>query len=286
MRAPIALILVAGLAACLRPPTAETVEVAWQQCDGDAADAYRLSQCSAVISFPGTTAERRAAALINRGAIRTSQGQYARALADIGRAMRISAQNPRIYLERGIVHQAQGAYDFALRDFDQALSMQPGLQQALERRAQVMQERGTAFRAELEQLNDMVSQSPRDPELLNNRCWLRAVNNDDLNAALADCNASLTARPNDANVMDSRGLVNFKRADYDAALAAYEAAVALEPQRGHFLYGRGLVRIGLGQVEEGRADLARAEELEPGVTLAYESYGALPPTPPSQLVAD
>jgi tetratricopeptide (TPR) repeat protein len=103
------------------------------------------------------------------------------------------------------------------------------------------------------------------------------VNNDNLDAALTDCNASLIAVPNDANVLDSRGLVFFKRGDYAASLADYEAAVQLEPERGHFLYGRGLARLALGMTAEGNADLARAEELEPGITQDYGGYNITMP---------
>jgi tetratricopeptide (TPR) repeat protein len=114
---------------------------------------------------------------------------------------------------------------------------------------------------------------------------LRTVNNDDLDLALADCNASLVAAPNDANVLDSRGLVYLKRGEYAASLADYEAAFALEPERGHFLYGRGLVRIALGMHAEGNADLTRAEVLEPGIARQYQDYNILPPKPQHEVQA-
>ena len=281
MRSAIALVFAACLGGCLPPVSADTAELAWERCDGPAAVDYRISQCSTVIGFAGTPPERRAAALIVRGSIRSNEGQYTRALADFGRALRIDANNAQVYVERGIIHQARGAYDVAVRDFDYALSLQPGLQPALERRAQVLEQRVGQYRQDIDQLNSLLQESPADADLLNSRCWLRTVNNDDLDAALADCNASLTARPNDANVHDSRGLLHYKRGDFAASLADYEAAVTLEPDRGHFLYGRGLARAALGQTAEGDADIARAEELEPGVMRAYETYNILPPKPPA-----
>jgi tetratricopeptide (TPR) repeat protein len=282
MRAAFALAAALSLGACLKPVTAETVELAWERCDGPGAADYRVAQCSAVIDFAGTPPERRAAALIVRGSIRSNQSQHARALADFGRALRIDGRNAQVYLERGIVHQARGAYDFAVRDFDLALALQPSLQPALDRRAETLAQRISAFQEDLAAVNERLAQSPTDAGLLNERCWLRVVNNDDLDAALADCNASLAARPNDANVFDSRGLVHFKRGEYAEALADYEAAFALEPERGHYLYGRGLARLGLGMTAEGGADLAAAEELQPGVTRQYQSYHALPPAAPAQ----
>lgn len=284
MKAALPIAFAALLSGCLQPVNADTVELAWERCDGAGTAEYRIGQCSSVIGFSGTSPERRAAALLVRGSIRSNEGQYARALADFGRALRIDARNAQIYLERGIVHQARGAYDVAVRDFDSALSLQPGLQPAVDRRAQAIAERTAQYQTQLSELDDWLRQSPTDAVLLNERCWLRTVNNDNLDAALADCNASLLAQPNDANVHDSRGLVFYKRGDFAAALADYEAAVALEPQRGHFLFGRGLARNALGMTAEGAADQARAEELEPGVARTYESYNILPAKPPVESV--
>lgn len=281
MRAAVAIAFAACLGGCLPPVNADTVELAWERCDGPGDAEYRLSQCSTVIGFEGTSPERRAAALIVRGSIRSNEGQYTRALADFGRALRIDANNAQVYVERGIVHQARGAYEVAVRDFDLALSLQPGLQPALDRRAQALEQSVARYREEIVQLDAWLQESPADANLLNERCWLRTVNNDSLDVALADCNASLAAVPGDANVHDSRGLVHYKRGDFAASLTDYEAALALEPERGHFLYGRGLARIALGMSAEGEADLAHAEELEPGVTRAYATYNILAPQPPA-----
>jgi tetratricopeptide (TPR) repeat protein len=272
MRAAFAMVVAACLGGCLPPVNADTAELAWERCDGPGAAADRLAQCSTVIGFHGTSPERRVAALIVRGSIRSNDGDYARALADFGRALRIDDTNAQVYFERGILYQARGVYENAARDFDQALALQPGLRPALDRRAEIMEQMSSAYLRELEALDNYLRTSPTDADLLNSRCWIRTVNNDNLDLALADCNASLLAEPNDANVYDSRGLVHFKRGDYAASLADYEAAVRLEPDSGHFLYGRGLARVALGMTAEGNADLARAEELEPGVTREYAGY--------------
>ncbi|MEQ1820203.1 MAG: tetratricopeptide repeat protein [Terricaulis sp.] len=282
MRALIAIALTACLAACIPPLNADTVELAWERCNAAGQPADRLSQCSDVIGFAGTTPERRAAALIVRGTLRAEENQYARALADFGRALRLDGDNAEIYLQRGLVHQASGAFDVAVRDFDRALALQPGLQSALDSRAAALQQRLTSFQEQLEFLNQRLLSAPTDAALLNNRCWLRVVNNDNLDAALADCNASLASAPNDPNVFDSRGLVQFKRGDYAAALADYETAVRIEPNNGHFLYGRGLTRIALGMTAEGSADQAHADELQPGIALQYQDYNILPPKPPAE----
>jgi tetratricopeptide (TPR) repeat protein len=136
--------------------------------------------------------------------------------------------------------------------------------------------RGEQVRTQLEELSLRLAEAPTDANLLNNRCWLRVINDVDLQLALVDCNAAILANPANAAALDSRGLVHLKRQDFAAALADYEAALAKEPQRGHFLYGRGLARLGLGRAAEGQSDLAEAERLEPGVAELYRSYGVQP----------
>lgn len=280
MRAAIALVFAALLGGCLPPVNADTADLAWERCESAGLDNDRLGQCSVVIGFAGTSPERRAAALIIRGAIRTESGDYVRALADLGRAMRINADDARVYLQRGLIHQAQGSFEFALRDFDRAIALQPNLEAAYQGRENVLVQQVAAFRDELIRIDAALQRTPNDPTMLNARCWLRTVNNDDLDAALADCNASLAASPDDANVHDSRGLVYFKRGDYAASLADYETAVRLQPERGHFLFGRGIARIALGMTAEGNADLERAEELEPGIATDYSGYNITMPTAP------
>src|SRR5262245_17903553 len=88
------------LSGCLPPVTAETVQAAWERCSGQGAAEYRVAQCSIVINFAETAPDRRAAALIERGKIRVDQSQFARAMADYGRALRINNRNAQAYAAR------------------------------------------------------------------------------------------------------------------------------------------------------------------------------------------
>jgi tetratricopeptide (TPR) repeat protein len=261
--------------ACAPAVTAETAERAWAVCaSAEGAHETRVRACSTVIAFPGTTEERRAAALVRRGVTRFELGELTRAVADLGRALRVDSANAQAYLERGGIHQARGAFELALRDFNSALALQPNLETALSRRNEALQGRTRLYQGQLERLSELLSSAPADASLLNNRCWLRVTNGDDLDQALTDCNAALLSDPASAATLDSRGLVHLKRGDYAAALTDYEAALKLEPERGHYLYGRGLTRIALGMTSEGQADLQAAEELEPGVGHLYAEYRA------------
>lgn len=258
---------------CVPPVTAERAQAALQLCEGQGAAEYRVAQCSIVINFAGSPAQQRAAALVERGRIRAEQGQFARAMADYGRAIRLNGRDAEVYAARALLHQMRGAYEVALRDFDRALAIDPALQTAVAGRAETLAARATQFREDLDSISQALQREPTDSGLLNQRCWIRVINDDDLDAALADCNAAILSDSRNAAALDSRGLVHLKRGDYQASIADYNAALAVEPGRGHYLFGRGAARLRLGQVSEGQADITEAERLEPGVTASYRSYG-------------
>ena len=261
------------LVACAPNDAAVNAEQQWRLCDGQTPPEQKLAACSAVIAHATTSPERRAAAFVNRGALRARFSQHARAMADFGRALRIGGQDERALLERGLVHQGRGAFDEALVDIEAALALAPDMPQALMSREAVLRGRVEAFVNRLGELNQEIVAAPGEPGLLNERCWLRATNNDDLGLALLDCNESLRIAPDDANVLDSRGLVHLKQGDYSAALSDYEAALALTPGRGHYLYGRGLARRGLGMKAEAAADLTAGATADPRVVRLYRGYG-------------
>jgi tetratricopeptide (TPR) repeat protein len=272
MRAAAIALCAMGLAGCLGPVTAQSAETAWRQCQGQGAPEFRVNQCSIVIDYAETAPERRAEALVTRGRIRVDQAQFGRAMTDFGRALRINSRNAQAYAARGILHQVRGAYDVAMRDFELALSIEPTLETALTGREDALANRVVQFREQLQALTERLQDAPSDANLLNNRCWLRVINDDDLDAALTDCNAALQASPGNSAALDSRGLVHLKRGDFAAAIADYDAALAIDGGRGHYLYGRGIARIRMGLTAEGQADLVEAERLEPGIAAQYRTY--------------
>ncbi|HYD72177.1 MAG TPA: hypothetical protein VEF55_03510 [Candidatus Binatia bacterium] len=259
----------AALAACAPADPAATLAQNLALCEGQGYPDQRIAACSAVALDPSVEPTRRASAFVQRGMLRAEMGQQARAVADFGRALRIDATNTDAFSERGAIHQQRGAFDLAVRDYDAALALDPRHSIAAYRREEAVRGRVDSVAQQIAQLSEILAREPQNTAALNNRCWVRAINDEDLNAALADCNAALTIEPQSSNALDSRGLVHLKRGACDLALADYEAALAIEPGRGHFLHGRGLARICLGHVTEGQADISAAEIAEPGVAARY-----------------
>ena len=264
------------LAACAPADPNARAGMDWNDCDVHPNPMRQLEACTRVAEDRSVDAGRRARALINRATFRSSQGQYARAIADLGRAQRLTPNDPMISVERGQIHRERGAYDAALRAVDEALSIEPAMPAALNLRDALIADRRNAGDTQIAQLSEALARDPRNAQLLNERCWYRAIEGSELDAALQDCNGALSANPEFAAAFDSRGLVNLKRGALQDALGDYEAALKIEPGRGHYLYGRGLVRIAMGEKTEGEADLASAERAEPGVAALYRSYGVGP----------
>lgn len=264
--------LVLAVAACAPADPAARAEQQWRVCEVSGIPQERVHACSVVIAAASTAPERKAEALIHRGAERAALGQYVRAVADFGRALRIDPDSARAYVERGHVHYQRGEYDVALRDSETALRLQPNLQTAMELRDIALRGVGDAQGRSIEVFTRQIEADPTNAALWNNRCWQRAVEGVDLDLALIDCNEALRLDPENAAAFDSRGLVHFKRGEFEAALRDYEAALAIDPGRGHYLYGRGIARVRLGD-EAGFTDITAAERAEPGIAHMYRVYG-------------
>lgn len=270
-------VLLALVAACDTGPVDVAAKLA--SCEIDVDMGRRVAACTAVTRAPEASQQQRAVAFAQRGVARANVGEQARAVADFGRALRLDPNLARAYFERAAIHHSRGAFDSAVADYDRALAIDPSFENAAYRRALALSSRIDDFATLLLQANTLIEENPRNAAAWNNRCWIRAVEGVELEAALADCDRSLSLSPNDPNVHDSRGLVYLKLSNPRAALSDYDAAVRLE-ENAHFVYGRGIARLQLGLNDEGNVDLARAAELQSDIADTYATYGVTPPEAP------
>jgi tetratricopeptide (TPR) repeat protein len=112
---------------------------------------------------------------------------------------------------------------------------------------------------------------PNNADMLNAKCWSRAVANRELDAARAACNKSLEMDRSPA-ALDSRGLLGLRQGRWREAWADYNAAVAANPSLTGSVYGRGLAALAMGRIAEGEADLAKAAS----AAAEYGRYGLTP----------
>jgi len=114
---------------------------------------------------------------------------------------------------------------------------------------------------------------PKNAEAFNNRCWARGVLAEQLEQALEDCETSLTLRPSDPRILDSRALVHLKRHDFKKAIADYDAVLKMNPKNADSFYGRGLAKQKMGDTAGGNADIAAATSMDGKLAERFSSYG-------------
>ena len=247
-----------------------------------------------------------------RGAARTSLRDYDGAIADLTRAMALAPDDARFPYRRAQAHLARHEPALARADLDLAVKLAPDDVDARIMRAgshmgmhepdvvaadldaaskaaapsadqrlvlASLYQHVDRFAAAIAQYDQWLAAHPQDSRkaaALNGRCWTRALWGQELDRALADCNAALKLRPGDPYSLDSRGLVQLRRGDNDRAVADYDAVLKQQPRNGWSLYGRGLARQRKGLKAEGDADIAAAVAIDKDLPARFKVLGVAP----------
>jgi tetratricopeptide (TPR) repeat protein len=253
-----------------------------------------------------------AAAFSRRAAAASARGDYASATADLDRACALAPTEPRYFYERGMSHWDGGSHDLALADFSTAIKLKPddvpsliaraklhwksdvagatadlaAADRALPNEAPEHLEIGAVYTAigalpaALVQYSKWIDSHDRADvrmaSALNDRCYTRALLNQDLKSALSDCNTALKLQPKIAGYLDSRGLTYLRLGQYDKAIADYDAALALEPKSASSRFCRGIAKIRQGHPAEGHADIAEATAQSAEVGALFARNGLVP----------
>jgi len=239
-----------------------------------------------------------AGALNGRAYVERRKGDVAGVIRDENRAIELKPDWSDPWGERGLAYLDKRWWDMALADFQDALARDGRLAYALEGSGDAWRGKGDGADAAKAYLgasdayfgqkdwDDAVYESgkalevrPDDPGALNSRCWTRAIADEDLDLALADCRRSLAIRPGDAPTLDSLAFVRFRQDRLREALAGFDAALAKDPKQAASLYMRGIVKYRLGDQDGGQSDIAAAEKVDPEVAGRYADWGvAAPPS--------
>ena len=207
-----------------------------------------------------------------RGRIYWAAGQPARALKDLDAAIRAqpSLYEARLSRARVLLSWADAPADgrrVALADINIASLMVPD---ASVQRLQVanLYARIGRYSDALRAINLWIYFHREDallPMGWNVRCWIRAEGDVQLHRALRDCQRAIHRLPSPAAALGNRGLVYLRLGELHRAISSYDAALAVRPKLAVALYGRGVAELHSRQEAAGRADLAAAQKLDPGV---------------------
>jgi tetratricopeptide (TPR) repeat protein len=186
-------------------------------------------------------------------------------LQNVPKAMRFQAA---AYARLGKVHQAEG-------ELASLIKKDPGYFTGWEDLGRLLEKtKGPGM--VMSTMDAMLQKNPNDPNALNDACWMGATTNEELDTALADCNAALQLKPDDAGIFDSRALASLRKGNYPQAIADATAALAKDPKLAGSLYVRGLAKLKSGDTASGNADIAAARAMDAKISDTYATYGVVP----------
>lgn len=269
-RALVALLALGGASCRLLPGSAMGA------CTLDQGDPKTLvSACTAAINRGGLDDTDTATAYLGRARGYAMQKQYEPAIADLDLLIRRQPKNAIAHAIRGDVYGQKGDWNRALTDYESEARLAPDDAFAYAQIGNAYTEKGDYAAAETN-FGKSIAMQPANPMALNGRCWSRAISGQRLDEALTDCDRALRYAPDDADTLNSRGFVQFRKQRYAEAIVDYDASIAREPSIGSSFYVRGLAKLATGNAS-GAADIAHGIELEPDVEERYAGYGVARP---------
>jgi tetratricopeptide (TPR) repeat protein/predicted aspartyl protease len=219
-----------------------------------------------------------------RGVVHEQNGQAKSALEDFDTAIKLQPDDSDAHLARALLLLARSDADPAATKADiksdldtvgRLAAPAAGVRLALDDAYDRLGDYADA----LDQINQWLNTHRLKGEQatgLNNRCWLRASTNRDLNEALDDCDHALDLSGGDPDIFDSRALVYLRLGKPKDAITDYDEALDANPKIPTSLYGRGLAELRLGRKGPGQKDLAAAEKLDSGIAKRFAAMGLTP----------
>jgi tetratricopeptide (TPR) repeat protein len=211
-----------------------------QACDWGKTSKARIAACTRVIRTEKDS-HARAVALDYRGNERAGLGQTDLALADLDEAKRLWPQYGGPYVDRAMIFIDR-------RDIAGAMAEYEGL----------------------------IGVDPDNDVGLDGRCWVRALANTELDAALSDCNRSIQLSPFNDIGYEDRAIVWLRRGEAERAFQDAAFALNQSSTNPRALYLRGLALMALGHTEEGQTDMAEAERANPPAVKFLVGWGLKP----------
>ena len=204
------------------------------------------------------------------------------ALADLDHVLTLNQDFLRAYLPRAEIRLHEKNIEGAIADLDAVDRLAPkqaDLRYELAERYEAVDR----FSRAIAQYDLWIRNHEVDSKIsmaLGARCRASAVQNEDLAAGLADCNRALSIankkNPYYGHLLENRGLLELRQANYEKAIADFDAALKTMPKNAYVLYGRGVAKIRKNKTAEGEADIAEAVKIAPHVAAPFTARGLGP----------
>jgi predicted aspartyl protease/tetratricopeptide (TPR) repeat protein len=250
------------------------------------------------------------------GAALASRHEFERALADLSKAIELDANGSDYLYARATIYKQTGQTPLALADLDAVLVLKPEFIEAYISRAQIRlgQKNNAAaltdldaaaalapprgdvrhtlaqlyagaenFAAAIKQWDLWIESHPVDSRFvgaLGERCYLKALQNQDLPGGVSDCNRALALanmqNPDNATLWANRGMVRLRQGAYDKAISDFDDTLEKQPKNVRALYGRGVAKIRQNKLKDGESDIDAAVRLSPKIKENLQAYGIGP----------
>jgi tetratricopeptide (TPR) repeat protein/predicted aspartyl protease len=250
------------------------------------------------------------------GAALASRHEFDRALADLSKAIEMDPNGSEYLYARAKIYMQTGRAPLALPDLDGAIALKPEFIEALISRAQirVTQKNNAGALADLDaaaalapphgdvrytlaelyvgaantasaikQWDLWIDSHPVDAKFvgaLAERCFVKALQNQNLASGISDCNRALALanmqNPDNATLWANRGMVRLRQGAYDKAISDFNDTLEKQPKNVRALYGRGVAKIRQNKLKDGEADIDAALKLSPKIEESMQAYGIGP----------
>ncbi|MEO6042230.1 MAG: hypothetical protein ABIP41_10040, partial [Croceibacterium sp.] len=124
----------------------------------------------------------------------------------------------------------------------------------------------------LKRLDDLLSERPGDPDLLNAKCWYEGtwnLHHEDLQTL---CTEAVEKADFSPPVLDSRAMGYYRLGRFADALKDLNAALSASPTQTPTLFMRGIVRREMGD-REGDSDIREALARQPSLERYFARFG-------------
>jgi predicted aspartyl protease len=274
--------------AAVPPVVADTVADATEKSHVSAADLRRRGAASAgrgdakgavdLLNQAVTLDPDDAENFYERGKANLQNQQPQLALADFDQAIKLNPAYVAALIDRGAMHLASKDDTAARVDFDAALQVNHNDPDDALRIANIYE--GFGFHAEaINRYTTWISANPKSgelPNVLNSRCWARAMLGKELDLALADCNLALKKGSSNSVVLDSRAFVYLRQGNYDKSIADYKTVLKLQPKMAFSMYGLAVAESRKGLKTESELHVKNAVMLMPNVAEFYNDLALIP----------
>lgn len=220
--------------------------------------------------------------LYERARIYRDSGAAAPALSDLDRVIVLKPDSIDALIMRAQLRLAQKKIADTIADLDQAAQLAPPQSDLHFRLAQLYEGSANPARA-IKQWDLWIDAHPVDARFvyaLGERCYMRALQNQDLSAALSDCNRAM--RLVDMRLADNAGLsanhgtVRLRQGAYDKAISDFNDCLKLQPKNVRALYGRGIAKIREKKQQDGETDIDAAVAISHDIKENLAPFGLVP----------